>query len=94
MLLPLPCSLFASVKELISSPDGTFIKINTDAGLVTMIAANGVRNGITASTTLSGTIPLQGTVKTAGGGGSAVVRRLVCIPPHDVPCSIYQALVT
>ena len=77
LLLPCICTLFASVKELMLLQDSTTIKIDTDTRLAMMIAANSVRNSITASTTLSSTIPLQGTVKTAGGGGSVVIRRLV-----------------
>ena len=83
----------AAKKLSVASQDGTVsVTVDEDSGMVTRITTRGVENEIIAGSTLEGTIQLQLTVTQEGA--AVVVENLVCIKAADVPCSMYQALVT
>lgn len=80
-------------KVSVASLDGTVtIIVDDETGIATDLETLGVKNKINGGSTLQGTIQLEVTVTHAGS--DVVVENLVCIPAHDVPCSMYQVLVT
>eukprot|EP01043_Picozoa_sp_COSAG02_P032968 COSAG02_NODE_2226_length_9456_cov_6.430587_1_plen_403_part_00 len=83
----------SSAQLRVLSDDGTVsISVDGISGVITSIVTRGVKQQVSAGSTMEGLITLQVVVRKLSS--SVVVERTVCIKGSDVPCTMTQALLT